>query len=710
MGGLATLLLGLATPDTTREWKPIPGVGQPPPTAEDLDLLRRFSTPQEVVDRALIAPRLLPVLEAERVPAVAEMLLLLPATEINATLLRDSLALKVGLQRARVTLTGVGPYGGGWDWPETVRLDPRTHAPFVPHATNTTRVAFQIEPAGGRSWEQEHQRDTLLRFQRLFTKGLLPHANAPSPLEGDFPYVLLSLHVFAEGQHPSPEGKHASSPAPRTAVSLLVDSPQAQPAATPRPGTPGGQTAAPLSASEMQPAAEPTEHCAAGFSSECVDGSCHRPEAMARGVCTLGCPAGRLRCADGSCIGNATTRCAPPLVKLQAVSEATVVDVSVLRPLPLEVHADDGSTLAHLSLPQWAYGVGRPRLRVVVTRVPHAEALRLLPLANRSVSNLLRSPAFRLSVGIAGAEDLPAGLSPGAADAAQMSDLEAPLLPEPAKLRLRCQVGAVASDEARKRDIEALCLARLEREGEVSRWRCRTRPRRHAPPPPNTHTHTPPPHCTYTPLATFTDAPLSTRPAPPPHRRHAPPLSHPGRCVDRHLAALTPVLPHATVARLGTFVLMRQSLDPLPGSPPPAAPPSPPPPPPATPSPRLPPAQPRPPPTPLALPLARDAPSRQQAPAPARGVLLESALQPQPLPAGGRPRFRLSSVVLVLTLVPAAVISFISLFVCRHIRNRRPGPFKAQRRRRDPAEVTAPVGEAAAGDDQELENRSGKDE
>jgi hypothetical protein len=91
-------------------------------------------------------------------------------------------------------------------------------------------------------------------------------------------------------------------------------------------------------------------------------------------------------------------------------------------------------------------------------------------------------------------------------------------------------------------------------------------------------------------------------------------------------------------------------------------------------------------------------------------VLLESALQPQPLPAGGRPRFRLSSVVLVLTLVPAAVISFISLFVCRHIRNRRPGPFKAQRRRRDPAEVTAPVGEAAAGDDQELENRSGKDE
>jgi hypothetical protein len=147
MGGLATLLLGLATPDTTREWKPIPGVGQPPPTAEDLDLLRRFSTPQEVVDRALIAPRLLPVLEAERVPAVAEMLLLLPATEINATLLRDSLALKVGLQRARVTLTGVGPYGGGWDWPETVRLDPRTHAPFVPHATNTTRVAA----AGSRS-------------------------------------------------------------------------------------------------------------------------------------------------------------------------------------------------------------------------------------------------------------------------------------------------------------------------------------------------------------------------------------------------------------------------------------------------------------------------------------------------------------------------------------------------------------------------------
>ena len=522
MGCLATLMLALATPDTPREWKPISGAGQPPPTAEDLDTLRRFSTPQEVVDRALIAPRLLSVLEAERVPAVAEMLLLLPAIEINATLLRDSLALKVGLQRARVTVTDVAPYGGGWDWPETMRLDPRTHAPFVPHATNTTRVAFQIEPAGGRSWEQEFQRDTLLRFQRLFAKGLLPHANALRPLEGDFPYVLLSLHVFAEGQRPSPGGKHAS-PAPRTAVSLLVDSPQAQPAATPRPGTPGGQTAAPLSALEMQPAAEPTEHCPAGFPSECVDGSCHRPEAVARGVCTLGCPAGRLRCADGSCIGNATTRCAPPLVKLQAVSEATVVDVSVLRPLPLEVHADDGSTLAHLSLPQWAYGVGRPRLRVVVTRVPHAEALRLLPLANRSASNLLRSPAFRLSVGIAGAEDLPAGLSAGAADAAQMSDLEAPLLPEPAKLRLRCQVGAVASDEARKRDVEALCLARLEREGDVSRWRCATRARRHAPPPTqHTYAHTTPTLHTHTTCLPPSPIPRALYPPRPAPHRHAP--------------------------------------------------------------------------------------------------------------------------------------------------------------------------------------------
>ena len=245
MGGLATLLLALATPDTPREWKPIPGLGQPPPTAEDLDTLRRFSLPQEEVDRALIAPRLLPVLEAERVPAVAEMLLLLPAIEINATHLRDSLARKVGLQRARVTVTAVAEYGGRWDWPETMRLDPRTRAPFVPHATNTTRVAFQIEPAGGRSWEQEHQRDALLRFERLFAKGLLPHANAPRPLEGDFPYVLLSLHVFAEGQHPSPGGKHAL-PAPRTAMSLLADSPQAQPAAIPSSGTPGGRTAAPL--------------------------------------------------------------------------------------------------------------------------------------------------------------------------------------------------------------------------------------------------------------------------------------------------------------------------------------------------------------------------------------------------------------------------------------------------------------------------------
>ena len=153
---------------------------------------------------------------------------------------------------------------------------------------------------------------------------------------------------------------------------------------------------------------------------------------------------------------------------------------------------------------------------------------------------------------------------------------------------------------------------------------------------------------------------------------------------------------------------MHQSLDPLPGTPPLAASPSSSPLSPATlPPPRPPPAQLRPPPTPLALPLARDAPSRQQAPA--RGVLLESALQPQPQPAGGRPRFRLSSVLLVLMLVPAAVISFISLFVCRHIRNRRPGPFKAQRRRRDSEQATAPVGEAG-GDDQELENRGGKDE
>ena len=153
---------------------------------------------------------------------------------------------------------------------------------------------------------------------------------------------------------------------------------------------------------------------------------------------------------------------------------------------------------------------------------------------------------------------------------------------------------------------------------------------------------------------------------------------------------------------------MHQSLDPLPGTPPLAASPSSSPLSPATlPPPRPPPAQPRPPPTPLALPLARDAPSRQQAPA--RGVLLESALQPQPQPAGGRPRFRLSSALLVLMLVPAAVISFISLFVARHIRNRRPGPFKAQRRRRDSEQATAPVGEAG-GDDQELENRGGKDE
>merc|ERR1740136_422817 len=157
-----------------------------------------------------------------------------------------------------------------------------------------------------------------------------------------------------------------------------ADSPQAQPAATPMPGAPrpgalGGQAAAPLSALEMQPQGEEaTEHCPAGFPLECVDGSCHRPEAVARGVCTLGCPAGRMRCADGSCIGNATTRCAPPLVKLQAMSEVAMVDVSVLRPLPLEVRAADGSTLAPLSLPQWAYGVGRPRLRIVVTRVPHA--------------------------------------------------------------------------------------------------------------------------------------------------------------------------------------------------------------------------------------------------------------------------------------------------------------------------------------------------
>ena len=62
--------------------------------------------------------------------------------------------------------------------------------------------------------------------------------------------------------------------------------------------------------------------------------------------------------------------------------------------------------------------------------------------------------------------------------------------------------------------------------------------------------------------------------------------------------------------------------------------------------------------------------------------------------------------LLVLTLVPAAVMSFISLFACRHIRNRR-GPFKAQRRRRESEEAAAPVGDDAA-DDQELENRGDK--
>ena len=87
---------------------------------------------------------------------------------------------------------------------------------------------------------------------------------------------------------------------------------------------------------------------------------------------------------------------------------------------------------------------------------------------------------------------------------------------------------------------------------------------------------------------------------------------------------------------------------------------------------------------------------------------LAGAWSAQPVPASPRPP-RASSVLLVLTLVPAAVMSFISLFACRHIRNRRPGPFKAQRRRRDSEEVIAPVGEAAD-DDQELENRGGKDE
>ena len=53
-------------------------------------------------------------------------------------------------------------------------LDPRTAAPLVPHVANTTRVRFQIEPAGGKWWEQEHQQDALRRFERLFALGLLP--------------------------------------------------------------------------------------------------------------------------------------------------------------------------------------------------------------------------------------------------------------------------------------------------------------------------------------------------------------------------------------------------------------------------------------------------------------------------------------------------------------------------------------------------------
>ena len=71
---------------------------------------------------------------------------------------------------------------------------PRTSVPFVPHATNTTRLLFEVGPASSDPIGAEHQSDVLLRLQRLFWKGLLAHSNAERPIDGDFPYVVLGLH------------------------------------------------------------------------------------------------------------------------------------------------------------------------------------------------------------------------------------------------------------------------------------------------------------------------------------------------------------------------------------------------------------------------------------------------------------------------------------------------------------------------------------
>ena len=72
---LTTLLevLALLTPDAPRPWpRNIPGLGQPPASLADLDELRRQELSQEEVNNALLAPRLLPWLDAERKPLEKE--------------------------------------------------------------------------------------------------------------------------------------------------------------------------------------------------------------------------------------------------------------------------------------------------------------------------------------------------------------------------------------------------------------------------------------------------------------------------------------------------------------------------------------------------------------------------------------------------------------------------------------------------------------
>ena len=73
----------------------------------------------------------------------------------------------------------------------------RRSRPACTHPLPACPTPSAASQAGGDAIEAEHQIDVVLRLQRLFAKGLLAHAHTPRPIESDFPYVVLGLHVLA---------------------------------------------------------------------------------------------------------------------------------------------------------------------------------------------------------------------------------------------------------------------------------------------------------------------------------------------------------------------------------------------------------------------------------------------------------------------------------------------------------------------------------